>query len=174
MSSPVTALLDGVMRRSEAAFSELVAEMDTDLLRLAFLITADSDAARDAVQTTWETLWRRPPNLRQPERLRSWLLSVAANEARQVVRRRRVGASLERRATGGGELLDPEQAVANMDLGRALLTLSVDDRELLTLRYVLELSSSEVAAHLGISPEGVRSRARRALSKLREELRDER
>ncbi len=82
MDEPAT-LLAAVRERDQGAFAQLVAARDHDLLRLAFVITGNRHAAEDAVQATWERLWRKPPELRAPEKLRSWLLRVCANEARQ-------------------------------------------------------------------------------------------
>lgn len=65
---------------------------------------------------------------------------------------------------------DPSSGIEFVDLAGALRELDPPDRELLALRYVLELTSQEIATHLGISPEGVRSRLHRLVNRLREEL----
>jgi RNA polymerase sigma factor (sigma-70 family) len=65
---------------------------------------------------------------------------------------------------------DPIDAV---ELGRALATLKPDERRLIALRYVSGFSSPEIAPMLGLSPEGVRSRLKRILNRLRKELSDD-
>lgn len=166
------ALLEGVIAHDRESFTRLVASLDSDLLRLAFMVSGDPQLAEDAVQTTWERLWHKPPSMRDPERIRSWLLSVAANEARRAARRRKRGLILERRHAAETEPLDPAARADALDLQLALLRLPVTDRELLALRYVLDLPSPLIAAHLNLSPEGVRTRLRRILAKLREEMSD--
>lgn len=60
-------LLAAVREHDQAAFTQLVAAFDRDLLRLAYVITGSQQAAEDAAQTAWERLWGKPPHLRADE-----------------------------------------------------------------------------------------------------------
>src|SRR5688500_2193272 len=51
------------------------------LIRLAGLITRDSDEAQDAVQAALERAWRKRGAVRDPARLRPWLDRIVAREA---------------------------------------------------------------------------------------------
>ena len=73
----------------ELAFARIVARHHADMARIAFAITGERSLAEDAVQSAWVIAWRKIGSIRQPERVRPWLMSVAVNEARQIVRRRR-------------------------------------------------------------------------------------
>ena len=73
---------------NHAAFTELVAAYHHDMLRLCLVITGDHDLANDAAQAAWYKAIREPHQLRDPGRVRPWLLTIAANEARQGFRRR--------------------------------------------------------------------------------------
>lgn len=152
----------------EERLTQLVLLHDADLIRFCYLISGDVDLARDAVQSTWQRVWAKPPQLRDDRKMRSWLLIVAANEARQVMRRRVRGAALEQRAfrvdTHDGTAADL------LDMRAALRTLDEDDRTLLALRYALELDSNEIADILNLSAEGVRSRLHRLIGRLRRTL----
>lgn len=162
-------LLAAVRQRDEIAFTHLVAAFDRDLVRLAYVITGSRELAEDAAQAAWESLWRRPPHLRDATKLRSWLLTVCANEARQVSRRRRRGAVLESQTPPrGSPPSGPEADLA--DLRTALARLSAADRELLGLRFAVEMPSAQIGEHLGLSPEGARTRLHRLLQRLRQEL----
>src|SRR3954463_12176663 len=70
------------------AFTELVERHHAELVRIAFAITGDLDAALDSAQLAWIKAWQRLPSIRQADRLRAWLIAIAANEARQHVRAR--------------------------------------------------------------------------------------
>ena len=155
----------------QASFTELVATFHEDMLRLAMVITGDADLANDAAQAAWHQAWRKLRQLRDPARIRPWLLSIAANEARQGLRKRtRMVAMPETWDGGSRPARDPIDAI---DLERALATLRPDERRLIGLRYVSGFSAIELAAVLRLSPEGVRSRLKRIMDRLRRELTDD-
>lgn len=165
-----SSLLDRVRHGDHAAFTELVVAHDADMVRLCLVICRDTDLARDATQNAWHRLWSQPPTLRDETRLRSWLLTVAANEARQQLRRQRVGVVRELRAGTAHGSTDPTGDVGRLDLNDVLARLDQSQRELLGLRYVLGMTSSEIGAHLRLSPAGVRSRLQRLLTRMRKDL----
>jgi RNA polymerase sigma-70 factor (ECF subfamily) len=147
-----------------AAFTALVAAYNDDLMRMSYVILGDRSLAEDAVQNAWAKVWQRLHTLRDPSKVRSWLVAIAANEARQVARRIRRASTAS--WDGYGAEADPEQ----VDLRDALANLSVDDRRLLALRYALDLTSAEVGEVLGLSAGAVRSRVMRIIAGLRAEL----
>ena len=73
----------------EAAFARIVAAHHADMARIAYVVCGDLDIAEEAEQSAWGIAYRRLKDLRDPDRLRPWLMSVAANEARQIARSRR-------------------------------------------------------------------------------------
>jgi len=162
----------------ETAFTELVARHHRDLLRVAYVICRDSALAEDAAQAAWAIAWRRLGDVKDPAQVRPWLVAVAANEARRVMRSRRQRvreisvADIE--LEGVPDLRsDPlADGIASADLRRVLATLDPTDRALIALRYVAELRSDEIGRALGMSSSGARGRLSRLLLRLRGELRD--
>jgi DNA-directed RNA polymerase specialized sigma24 family protein len=73
----------------EAAFVRIIRAHHDDMTRVCFVICGDLDVADDAVQAAWPIIWRKLGSLGDPVRLRPWVVSVAANEARQLIRDRR-------------------------------------------------------------------------------------
>jgi RNA polymerase sigma factor (sigma-70 family) len=156
----------------EVAFARLVAAYNEDMARVAFVACGDRELAEDAVQAAWLVAWRKLHSLREPDRVRPWLLSVTANEARQIVRRRR-GPVVEIDVEAAGDPRgDPSTGIERLDLRRALAHLSPDDRALLAMHYVVDLSSDELGAAVGTSPSTARTRLCRAVDRVRKELRD--
>ena len=141
------------------------------MARVAFVICGEREATLDAVQNAWTIAWRRLGSLRDPSQVKSWLIAIAANEARQHVRHARravvvdISHAMEQR---GGQ--DPAESASVVDLARALGGLSADDRRLLALRFVAGLDSPEIAQLVGLSSSGVRSRLSRLVDRLRAEL----
>jgi len=155
----------------ELAFARLVAEHHPAMSRVAYVIVGDPAVAADAVQAAWSIAWRRIGGLREPTQVRAWLVAIAANEARQALRRGRrhqivdLSVALDRQGDG-----DPADTIGLVDLERALRGLKPDDRSLIALRYVAGLDSTEIAAQIGGSASGVRSRLSRLLDRLRTDL----
>ncbi len=101
-------------------------------------ITRDDGLADDAVQAAWDIAWRKLGSLRDPARLRPWLVSVAANEAKRLAkrqhRRHQVEIHVDASTRPGG--VDPATGIDRVDLRRAMAHLDPDDRALLAMRYV--------------------------------------
>lgn len=158
----------------ELAFARIVGAYHLDLVRVAYVICGDASLAEDAAQAAWWIAWRKLPALRDPSRLKGWLVAVAANEARKVARREHRHGIVEIRvvedpATGS----DPARGIDHVDLANALAHLTPDDRALVALRYAAELDSSELGPLLGLSASGVRTRLSRLLDRLRKEFGDD-
>ena len=166
---------DEVLRRAAAgdrdAFTRLVGLHHLAMVRVALVVTGERELAEDAAQAAWATAWRRLGTVRSGDSIRSWLVAVAANEARMMIRarRRRPTVRLTVVDTGPPEA-DPGDRIGILDLERVLQRLDPADRMLLGLRFVGGLESVEIAHHLGLSASGVRSRLSRLLQRLRTEL----
>jgi RNA polymerase sigma-70 factor (ECF subfamily) len=163
----------------EAAFTRIVAAHHDDMLRVSFVVCGDAHLAEEAVAAAWVIAWRKLGDLREPARLRPWLVSIAVNEARQVVRRRRRdrGHGVLELAVADADVDaaadDPTARATDIDLVNALARLDPEDRALLALRYVAGFDATELARATGRSPSGTRARLARLLDRLRTELRDD-
>ena len=163
-------------RGDERAFEELVRAHQEVAFRVAYLIAGTAGEAEDAVQEGLVKAWRALGRFRAGAPLRPWLLRIVANEARN--RRRSAGrrAALvlraEREGVSGDAAPSPEAALLAGEererLLAALERLSDDARQVVACRYLLGLSEAETAAALDVRPGTVKSRAARALDRLRE------
>ena len=158
-----------------AAFARIVAEHHHDMVRVAYLVSGDADVANDAAQSAWSIAWRKLGTLESDGRLRAWLVSISANEARQSLRGRHrraireieLDAVAETGPTGG------RSRDESIDLMNALAGLTSEDRGIVAMRYALGLNSEEIGRVTGLSAPGVRSRLARCLARLRKELSDD-
>jgi RNA polymerase sigma-70 factor (ECF subfamily) len=161
------------------AFARIVAAYHADMIRVAYVVSGGSqDVADDAVQAAWAVTWRKLGSLRDPDRLKPWLVSVAANEARQLVRRGRTGHVVRIDLDGVDPGLadpgepDPADRAGALDLEGALRRLAPGERALLAMRYEAGLDSTQIAAVTGRPAATVRWRLARIRARLREELSD--
>ena len=157
----------------EVAFARIVAAHRAEMVRVAYVVCGDWDLAQDAAQAALWIAWRKLPSLRDPQRLRPWLMSVVANEARAILRRQRRHPVVELTiASHGIGADDPGDEIGQVDLSNALHRLGPDDRALVALRYLADLDSTEIGSLTGRSASGVRTRLARVLDRLRKELDD--
>lgn len=145
--------------------------------RVAWVITSSSAEAADAAQEGFVKAWIALPTFRAGAEFRPWLLRIVANCARNRVRASGRRRHLALRAAAQQPLVDigsPEHAALSHErrdmLLLALNELAPADRAVLVCRYLLELSEVETAAALGWPRGTVKSRASRALRKLRGQL----
>src|SRR5215210_5075932 len=159
----------------EMAFARIVAAHHDDMTRVAYVVCGDVEIAHDAVQSAWPKVWAKLDTVRDPARLKPWLVSIAANEAKQLARsrsRRRVREIPVDEAASGLSAGADDRA-AELDLANALATLSEEDRTIVALRYAAGLTSDEIGHAIGMTGGGVRARLSRLLDRLRKELLDD-
>ena len=89
------AMIASAAAGDEYAFARIVAAYHEDMRRVCSFVTRDDALAEDAVQSAWSIIWRKLGSLKQPARLRPWLVSVAVNQAKDQLRRRKRGAEIE-------------------------------------------------------------------------------
>lgn len=171
-SEAAGAIIERAISGDEVAFARIVAAHHGDMSRISYLVSGSVELAEDAVQAAWAIAWRRLGTLRDPSRLRPWLMSVAANEARQMARSSRRRTVRELVVGGPTSSPGPDRA-ASIDLGNALAHLDPKDRILIGLRYVAGLDSEAIGREVGMSASGVRVRLHRLRARLREDLADE-
>jgi RNA polymerase sigma-70 factor (ECF subfamily) len=175
VSPAIVAIVPLAAAGDKAAFTRLVEAFHADMARLAYFVCGGNrELSEDAVQAAWAIAWSRLGSLRDHERIRAWLLSVTANEARQLLRRQRQVTTVrldfaEERLAGP----DPFASAGSLDVAKVLARLKPEERTLIGLRYAAGLDSAEIGAVLGMSASGVRSRLDRLLDRLRAELEHE-
>ncbi len=156
-------------------------EHQPGVFRLAYLMLGDCDDAEDIVQETFIRAYRAIETFDPAREMRPWLLSIAANLARN--RRRsmaRLWSAVQRLVFAQPELLRStsieETASAHLDaqqLWQIVQRLSVTDQEIIYLRYFLDVSEAEVAQIQQVAVGTVKSRTHRALAKLRGAMENE-
>jgi len=141
------------------------------LVRLASILVDDISTCEELVQDAFVAVLRRAGGWADPDKAGPYLRSVVLNHARSHLRkqqvRRRWLRSVDRRdeGTGGADrsvLLDAETT----EMLTALRALPERQREVLALRYYLDLSEADIAATLGISTGSVKTHAHRGLATL--------
>jgi RNA polymerase sigma factor (sigma-70 family) len=128
------------------------------------LASGSYPAAEDAVQEALVRAWMRSERGERLESLPAWVAAVALNQTRSGWRRAMAERRARRRIAESGPTAEP--SADHVDVARALEALPRRQREVAVLRYLLEMSTAEVAAALGIGEGTVKSSLARARAHL--------
>ncbi len=180
------ALVERIRRGEHAAFRHLMERFGRLLFRIARGVVGDDAEAEDVVQEAFLRAFHKFDTFRGDAPLRTWLVSIALNEARSRLRKRHPMVGLEQinpaaldpywvvqshpKSAAG----DPPSLVARAQI-RRLLEQAIDDlpepfRTVYILRELDELSVEETAARLDLNPQTVKTRLHRARRLLRKAL----
>jgi RNA polymerase sigma-70 factor (ECF subfamily) len=140
------------------AMHALIAELQPWVGRIVAPIALDR--ADDALQETFIAVFRNLSALREPAALRGWVRRIAVREAVRV-------ASGSREVPLDTMVFDPSTPTdvdvdGRLDMETVLAGLPPEQRAVLVLRHVEDLSEDEVAQVLRIPPGTVKSRLHRA------------
>ena len=161
------------------AFALLVERYDRRIFYFVRRLLGDSqsDSAFDVLQSTWMQVHRRLSGLRAPGAFRVWLFRIAHDQAISELRRkglRPVALDQEADSLPNARPDTSREDLENAELvHRALGEISLEHRQVLTLRFLEEMSVEEIADVTGIPAGTVKSRlhyARLALRSCIEEL----
>jgi RNA polymerase sigma-70 factor (sigma-E family) len=140
-----------------------------ELVRLAVVMVGDLATAEDVVQDCFERLHRRWPAIREPSRALAYARSSVLNGCRSAHRRSAVARKYEPRIALAADATVSDATAATADRGQLaafLRQLPRRQREVLVLRYYVDLSVAEIAETLRITPSTVRACISRGLAAL--------
>ena len=157
------------------AYEQLVHAYQHIAFRTAFLLTGNAADAEEAAQDGFVKAYRALRRFRRGAPFRPWLLQIVANEAhnrrRSAGRRDKLALRTAAESRPGDAAPSPEAALLAAEGRAALLTavsgLRDEERDVIVLRFLLDLSEAETAAALGIPLGTAKSRLARGLERLR-------
>ena len=172
------------------AFRALYEAYKDDVYSIAWNFTGNEETARDVTQDVFLKLFSAIGGFRGESTFRTWLFRLVANACRDAQRRSRRLVPLEvvdedagagphgpvpATCLGAEDPGSPDAEAREREISRrvrsAVFSLAPKVRFAILLRYVEDLSYSEIAAALGCSPGTVASRLNRGHRMLAERLR---
>jgi RNA polymerase sigma-70 factor (ECF subfamily) len=172
-------LISECIAGNEAAIEMLVRQHEKGVFRLALSIVGDAAEANEITQETFLAALRSLPSYQERKSFKAWLYTIALNQSRSHLRKRKVAERL--RATLSGifqvenqKQVSPEESVIQDEkeaaIWHSLNQLDERHRTVVVLRYFHELSITEISEILSV-PEGtIHSRLYSAREKLRDAL----
>ncbi|GER84795.1 MAG: sigma-70 family RNA polymerase sigma factor [Thermogemmatispora sp.] len=171
-------LITRVLRGDGDAFSDIALQYSSLMLRTAFMIVGDRDAAEDIVQDALIQAWHHLADLREAGALRPWLVRIVVNQCISFKRRLARSSAFLRQALCDLETdllartaeLHKGSIERSWDLARAVEELPTKQRVAIVLHYYSGMTLPEMARALHISENTLKKRIQSALSNLRQAL----
>lgn len=165
--------------KKEQKIEKILLENYNSYYRLAYSYVHNEADAGDIVQNGAYKAILNSDTLKQEEYAATWVYRIMLNEIFRFQRKERPASqtadgerepivSLEEMQVEPGK----EDQYENIDLRRALDSMSQEDKAVIELRYFEDLKFDEIAEVLGENVSTVKSRLYRGLKKLRLELSD--
>ncbi len=145
----------------DIAFTELYRSTYASLVRLAFVILDDNDAAEEVVQECFARLHLRWERVDDPA---SYVRRSIINACRDILRRRRVERAFLARSRPEASPPEPDY------LGDALAALPTRERIALVLRHYEGMSEQQIADAMQCPPGTVKTLLHRGTARLRGRL----
>jgi len=167
--------VEAARRGDRDAFNELVRATYRDIYALAYRLTGNRDDAGDVVQDAYVRAYRAIRRFRGDSSFSTWMYRITSNCASTHLSRRTRQRTEELSDDVPIVDLRPEQdpslraeaAVLRHHIDRAIRALPERLRQVVVLRDLHDLSHSEIAAKLGITPSAAKVRLHRARQRLR-------
>ena len=151
-----------------AAFTALYRGHREWVFGLALRFTGDRDDALDVVQESFGTLFGKFPGFALATSIRAFLYPVVRHTAISLLRKRRKVVPLDADALRAEEPSLGWARGSLSELDRMIAKLPEEQREVVRLRFGLDLKLEEIAEALGVPSGTVKSRLHNALKALRE------
>lgn len=170
-----------VRKGDESAFEELFNLYADSLLAYGMKFTPDREQVKDIIQDLFVSIIKRHDSLPEVENVKAYLLHAFRNNLLDNLSKERLCSfdesdTLRKQAEESiMEAMDdysPDDDMLRRRLrvNRALMTLTPHQKEIIYLRYVQELPSSDIARMLGINVQSVRNDVHRVIAGLRKQV----
>ena len=171
-------LVTRALQGDQQAFSDIVDQYSTLMLRTASMIVGDHDIAEDVVQDAFIQAWHHLADLRQAGALRPWLMRIVVNQCISFKRRLARSTAFVRQALSEQEtdlvaqIADDYKGLMerDWDLAHAIENLPIKQRVAIVLHYYNGMTLPEMADTLHISENTLKKRIQAALANLRRVL----
>lgn len=164
-------------RRGDAdAFEQLVVAYRDQVFRLALRMCGSEADADEVAQEAFLSAWKALPNFRGESQFSTWLYQLTTHAAIDLMRRekRQIAAADITEVNAADPAPSPQQQAEQSEqreiVRDAILQLAPEQREVVVLRFMEELSYEEIGAVLKLPPGTVKSRLNRAKAQLKEIL----
>ena len=173
MSTQIKELVAQAKNGSAEAFGELYELYYKEMYCYACYVTGSELLAQDAVSDAVLSAFRQIKSLKNEKAFKGWIFKILSASCKRHYtenQKTKTLVSLDDEDSGFTEPASHENVELSVELRSALDELSVEEKEIVLLSVLDNYKSHEIAEILDIPPSTVRSKLKRSLKKLRDNL----
>lgn len=166
-----------VLREEKWQIEHLYETYHQDVYHFALYYTNNKQEAEDIMQETFLKVCKQLARLKDRDKVKTWILSIARNTAVDLHRRQKIRRLLTEKIglqPVAREVQKPQDILERnenwQEVQEALMTLKSHDRTIIIFRMLKDYSIQETATILGISEVKVRVDFHRAMARLRKKV----
>ncbi len=163
----------------KSAFEKIYIELSPEIYAIVCEITQNKEEAQDLVQDCFVAAMENVSTLKEPDKIKNWLIRIAANKSRDYLKKKKPSILTEDQYSIIENLAEEDTAIipdASLeteerieDVREILNSLTEDKRLCILLRYRYDMSYAEIAQELEITENAVKSRIFRAKEDIEKE-----
>lgn len=167
-----------ILKNDKTKFLEAYNAYADAIFRYCFFRVRTRTEAEEIVQETFMKTWKYMASGAEIENIRAFLYRVAANSIVDSGRKKReesldeLLSDVHRPEPSYEEKKDIEDAILMKDIRAELSALPEEDRDIILLRFMDDLSPKEIAVALEISANNASVRLNRAVKRLKQHLKE--
>lgn len=162
-----------------SSFEKIYIELSPEIYAIACEITQNKDESHDLVQDCFLAAIENISSLKEPDKIKNWLIRIAANKSRDYLKKKKPSVLTEDQSDIIENIeeddisalpeasLETEERIE--DINKILQCLSEDKRLCLILRYKFDMSYADIAKELAVTESSVKSKISRAKKEVEKE-----
>lgn len=162
-------IVEKAMNGDKDSFSELINYLKMDLYKIAKVRLKNEDDILDAIQETIISSYKSIKKLNNPDNFKKWIIKILINKCNNIyLEKNNKNISLEE-FTNIYEYED-ENDFSNIEMEDILKYLNDEEKMIITLYYLEDYKSKEIAWLLDMNENTVKTKISRAKNKLKTKL----
>ncbi|MBQ3046320.1 MAG: RNA polymerase sigma factor [Clostridia bacterium] len=162
-----------------SSFEKIYIELSPEIYAIACEITQNKDESHDLVQDCFLAAIENISSLKEPDKIKNWLIRIAANKSRDYLKKKKPSVLTEDQSDIIENIeeddisvlpeasLETEERIE--DINKILQCLSEDKRLCLILRYKFDMSYADIAKELAVTESSVKSKISKAKKEVEKE-----
>lgn len=161
-------LVEKAMNGNKEAFSEIIESLKMDLYKIAKVRLKNEDDILDAIQETIVSSYKSIKKLNKPENFKKWIIKILINKCNNIyLQKKNNYISFE---DVSENLIQEENDYNNLEMEDVLNYLTDEEKIIITLYYLEDYKSKEIAWLLDMNENTIKTKISRAKLKLKNKL----